>query len=110
MKFFGVNMLIIVLILSGCAENEGIAEENDANVYMNVSSSSEVPKYLRADETPTYPVGSQVIINANHMAGMEGATATIVGAYKTTAYKVTYIPKTVGDPVKHYCFWQVENV
>jgi hypothetical protein len=102
MKFFGVNMLIIVLILSGCAENEGIAEENDANVYMNVSSSSEVPKYLRADETPTYPVGSQVIINANHIAGMEGATATIVGAYKTTAYKVTYIPKTVGDPVKHY--------
>ncbi len=35
MKFFGVNMLIIVLILilSGCAENEGIAEENDASIY-----------------------------------------------------------------------------
>ncbi|WP_368976004.1 hypothetical protein NST61_05800 [Caldifermentibacillus hisashii] len=55
MKFFGVNMLIIVLILilSGCAENEGIAEENDANVYMNVSSSSEVPKYLGAAERIT---------------------------------------------------------
>ncbi|KIO63146.1 YdhK family protein [Caldibacillus thermoamylovorans] len=102
MKFFGASMLIIVLILSGCTENEGIAEENNASVYMNVSSSSEVPKYLRADETPNYPVGIQVIINANHMPEMEGATATIVGAYKTTAYKVTYIPKTVGDPVKHY--------
>jgi len=37
---------------------------------MNVLRSSEVPKYLRADETLTYPVGSQVIINANH-AGNE---------------------------------------
>jgi hypothetical protein len=69
---------------------------------MNVLRSSEVPKYLRADETLTYPVGSQVIIKANHMPGMKGATATIVGANKTTEYKVTYIPKTVGHPVKHY--------
>jgi len=100
MKLFGASMLIIVL-LSACAENEGTAEDNNANVYTNVSS-FEVHKYLRANETPAYPVGSQVIINANHMPGMKGATATIVGAYKSTAYKVTYIPKTVGDPVKHY--------
>lgn len=59
---------------------------------MNHSSSSEVPKGLKEAENPAYAVGSQAFIQADHMPGMKGAVATIVGAFDTTAYAVSYTP------------------
>lgn len=65
---------------------------------MNHSGSSEVPDGLVEAENPTYPVGSKAIIHASHMPGMNGAEATISGAYDTTVYTVTYTPTTGGEP------------
>ncbi len=69
---------------------------------MDHSSSGEVPDDLREAENPTFEVGSQAIIERGHMAGMEGAEATIVGAYDTTAYAVSYTPTTGGERVENH--------
>ncbi|MFA1822193.1 YdhK family protein [Virgibacillus oceani] len=66
---------------------------------MNMSGSGEVPEDLQEAENPTYEVGSQAIIQSDHMEGMEGAEATIVGAYDTTVYTVSYTPTTGGEEV-----------
>lgn len=69
---------------------------------MNHSSSGEVPEDLADAENPTYPVGSEAVMHANHMGGMHGAVATIDGAYNTTAYTVTYTPTTGGKKVENH--------
>lgn len=60
------------------------------------------PDDLAIANTPTYEVGSQAIIESDHMEGMQGAVATIDGAYNTTAYTVSYTPKNGGDPVENH--------
>jgi len=69
---------------------------------MNHSSSGEVPEDLAVAATPSYPVGSEAVINANHMGGMNGAVATITGAYNTTVYEVSYTPTNGGEPVENH--------
>jgi hypothetical protein len=58
-----------------------------------------VPKDLKEAKDPAFPVDSKAIIKANHMKGMNGAEATIVGAYDTTVYTVSYTPTTGGKKV-----------
>ncbi|MGC2865148.1 DUF1541 domain-containing protein [Corynebacterium glutamicum] len=48
---------------------------------------------------PTFPIGSEVILKADHMPGMSSAKATIVGAFTTTTYSVSYEPVGGGEPV-----------
>ena len=48
---------------------------------------------------PTHPIGSDVVLSADHMPGMGGAGATIAGAFDTTAYSVSYAPTNGGAPV-----------
>ncbi|MFD0770344.1 DUF1541 domain-containing protein [Bacillus sp. CGMCC 1.60114] len=69
---------------------------------MNHSSSGEIPKGLKEEKNPTYKVDSQVIVKADHMEGMNGAKATVVGAYDTTAYTVSYTPTTGGVKVTNH--------
>jgi len=69
---------------------------------MHHSSSGDVPEGLQEAEHPTYEVGSKAIISADHMEGMEGAEATIVGAYDTTAYVISYTRTDTGEEVKHH--------
>lgn len=122
-----VFILIFGIVLSACAENnetvpedntvtESDSEENkDINdaesdtaeegmnhSEMNHSSSGEVPEDLAVADNPTYPVGSQALMHAKHMPGMEGATATITGAFETTVYSVTYTPTDGGEPVENH--------
>ncbi len=66
---------------------------------MNMSGSGEVPEELQEAANPTYEVGSQAIIESDHMKGMKGAEATIAGAYDTTVYTVSYTPTTGGEKV-----------
>ena len=74
----------------------------ESNSEMNHSSTSETPEGLQEAENPTFKVGSKAIIQADHMEGMKGAEATIVGAYDTTAYMLTYTPTTGGEPVANH--------
>lgn len=69
-----------------------------------MSSTGEVPENLQVAESPTYEVGSKAIIEAEHMdmESMSGAEATIVGAFDTVAYTVTYYPTTGGEPVENH--------
>lgn len=76
--------------------------DSDAHEGMDHSSSGEVPDDLEEAENPTYEVGSQAIIEADHMEGMNGAEATIVGAYDTTAYAVSFTPTTGGEPIENH--------
>ena len=95
--------LMAVFTLSACTEkNQDEAsdmpketQEMD-HAHMNHASSSEVPEGLKIAENPTFPIGSKAIMHTDHMAGMEGATATISGAYDTTVYSVSYTPTNGG--------------
>lgn len=90
-------------------ESKEIMDEEESNSMeemdhseMNHSSSGEVPEGLAEAENPTYPVGSEATINADHMGGMNGAVATITGAFDTTVYMVSYTPTSGGEPVEDH--------
>lgn len=85
------------------AENKESMEGMDhGNMDMNDSSSGEVPEDMKVERNPTYSVGSKAIIESEHMEGMKGAVATIVGAYDTTAYAISYTPKNGGEKVVNH--------
>lgn len=112
----GTLSLLAAFTLSACnTENKANEEPMDPNdkteestnqdsshMEMDHSGSGEVPSDLPEAENPTFEVGSQAIIESDHMEGMKGAEATIAGAYDTTAYAVTYTPATGGEPVENH--------
>ncbi|KSU83865.1 Protein of unknown function [Fictibacillus enclensis] len=105
-----VSLLAVSLTLGACSNDTGdknsekheTKDKGMSHEGMNHSGSGEVPKDLKKAMDPEYEVGSQAVINADHMEGMKGAKAKIAGAYDTTAYVVTYTPTTGGTPVKHH--------
>jgi len=107
-----------LLLLSACSEDAAKSESANSDTTdshaesdkgeemdhstMKHSSSGEVPPTLKTAESPKFPVGSTAIITEGHMAGMAGAEATIVGAYDTTAYIISYEPTTGGKKVENH--------
>src|SRR5699024_5174076 len=83
----------------GIEDNDDI-EDNDKD--MDHSESGEVPDNLEEAENPTYKIGDTATITTDHMEGMEGAEATVVGAYDTTAYMVSYDPTDGGERVEDH--------
>ncbi|AMQ20525.1 YdhK family protein [Geobacillus sp. JS12] len=104
----GTTSVMAALLLSACTganDNKAPKEHTASHTGhegMNHSGSKEVPAGLKEAKQPKYPVGSQVIIHADHMPGMDGAKATVTGAFDTIVYTVTYTPTTGGDPVKNH--------
>lgn len=70
--------------------------------HMDHSSNGELPRGITVATTPKFKVGSEAIINTDHMEGMDKAVATIVGAFNTTAFTITYTPTTGGEKVKNH--------
>ncbi|MDY6054980.1 YdhK family protein [Micrococcus sp.] len=66
------------------------------------------PAGIRTAESPEYPVGTEVTLAADHMPGMDGATATVVGAFDTVTYAVTYTPTDGGPEVEDHK-WVVQE-
>jgi len=99
-------VLAAILVLAGCAKSTSNKASgnnmNHSDMNMNHSTSSGAPAGLKEAQNPAFPVGSQAVIQADHMPGMKGAQATIVGAYSTTVYAVSYTPTTGGNPVKNH--------
>ncbi|AQX55224.1 YdhK family protein [Priestia flexa] len=103
--------LATMLGLAGCAGNNDESKEMNSednqkqeqkeedHAHMNHSSSGEVPEGLQEAKSPTYELGSKATLTTDHMPGMKGAEATIVGAYDTTAYVVSYTPTNGGEKV-----------
>ncbi|ALX47666.1 YdhK family protein [Lentibacillus amyloliquefaciens] len=117
----GLLALLTTMVLAACGGNEESDPNDNTNTEteshenneegsndqpghegMNHSSSGEVLDELEDAENPTYEMGSQAIIETDHMEGMNGAEATIDGAYDTTAYTVTYTPTNGDEPVENH--------
>lgn len=94
----------LMLVLGACGndKNEGQEPKLEEMDHGSHSSSGDVPEGLKESVDSTYPVGSQAIITTGHMEGMEGAEATIVGAYDTTVYTISYTPTTGGEKVEDH--------
>lgn len=75
---------------------EEFGDNMDGKSHSDVTNSTwgEIPKGLKEAKNPKFPVGSKVIIQAEHFKGMKGVEATIVGAYETTVYSISYTPTT----------------
>ncbi|MGP4077429.1 YdhK family protein [Halobacillus sp. K22] len=113
---FALGSLIFasVLLLGACSnaeqtndspkstESASSESTHDEHAGMDHSGSGELPEGLHKAENPAYPPGSKAEINAEHMPGMNGAEATITGAYQTTAYSVSYTSSTTGDKVENH--------
>ncbi|WP_153464243.1 YdhK family protein [Halobacillus sp. SY10] len=84
------------------SSDENTEESSESHEGMGHSGSSEVPEGLKAEENPEFEEGSTAIIQEAHMSGMEGAQATIVGAYDTVAYSVSYDPTNGGERVENH--------
>ena len=89
--------------MSGMDEMEG----NDMEGMVH-DDSGEIPEGLNEAENPTYNVGETATITDGHMEGMEGAEATIVGAFDTVAYEVSYDP-TNGGPREENHKWVIHE-
>ncbi|MBM7652112.1 YdhK family protein [Neobacillus cucumis] len=109
--WIGIASLLLMFMLAACSNNSNGKSSDQSSKTdhesmdmgnMDHSGSGTVPEGLKVAENPTFKVGSQAIIKADHMEGMNGAKATIVGAYDTIAYAVTYTPTTGGEPVKNH--------
>ena len=126
--FIGIFTLVLMFMLAACSGNstDKSSEKNSKMDHENMktddkksssddksmdmgdmehmdhSGSGEVPAGLKVAENPKYKAGDQAILKSDHMKGMNGAKATIVGAYDTIVYAVTYTPTTGGEPVKNH--------
>lgn len=106
----GLVSVVTAIMLSACAADDEKSSPNEGTTHeqsmdhsnMNHSGSAEVPEGLKVAENPTFPVGSKAIIKEGHMNGMKGAEATIVGAYNTVAYTVSYTPINGGEKVENH--------
>jgi len=78
------------------ATDEGKAMEHSME---HSADGGPAPEGITEADDPTYPVGTEVKLSADHMEGMSGATATISGAYDTFTYAVNYSPVGGGAPV-----------
>ncbi|OXS54935.1 hypothetical protein B1A99_24445 [Cohnella sp. CIP 111063] len=106
-QFVMTGFVVLMIVLSGCAnqsapDNTPTSSQPANHADMDHSASGEVPKGLKEASNPTFKVGTQAIIHADHMEGMNGATAKIVGAYDTTVYAVSYTPTTGGPKVTNH--------
>ncbi|MDN4492586.1 YdhK family protein [Ureibacillus aquaedulcis] len=114
-EMFGIVLLATGLTLSACSGDNNNQEathdmakhdmeEADTMDHskMNHSSDGTIPSGLKEAASPTFPVGSKALIETDHMDGMKGAEATIVGAFDTTAYIVSYTPTNGGEPVTNH--------
>lgn len=116
----------VALVLAGCASgaddnqqtDPSATEEHQGHGGNNAESGDEemehpmdggpAPEGIAEASDPAYPVGTEVQLTADHMEGMEGATATISGAFDTYTYSVNYTPAGGGDPVTDHK-WVVQE-
>lgn len=91
------------LALSGCATpdedgaapsqaqttSDAPASSGQASGHGHAADDGQPPAGIKKAADPTYAVGEDVVLTADHMPGMKGAPATISGAFDTTAYSVS---------------------
>ncbi|MCP1388156.1 YdhK family protein [Corynebacterium sp. TA-R-1] len=105
---------VSVLSLSACSSESAdtaaptTAEEQDHQAHEahgghdHPEDGGPAPAGIEEAANPKFPVGAEVILTADHMPGMDGAPATISGAYNTYTYAVTYTPTDGGEKVVNH--------
>ena len=127
-KYLGAVLLSSTILLGACGNAEDSAKtettepattteetvdtaeettEDDASDEashgdMVHDESGEVSEGMKEAENPLYPVGSEVVIENDHMPGMKGAKGEVVGVFDTTAYEVTYDDTESGETVANH--------
>lgn len=112
----------VVLALSGCAAGDGGVGASSspapssqaphssagASGHGHAADGGPAPEGIRQAPDPRFPTGTDVILEADHMPGMMNASASIAGAFDTTAYAVDYSPTTGGPAVEDHQ-WVVQE-
>lgn len=93
---------------STTSHHEGHGSSSDSGGMEHPMDGGPAPEGIETAASPTYPVGTEVTLTADHMEGMDGANATIAGAYDTYTYAVNFTPSTGGEPVKDHK-WVVQQ-
>lgn len=93
---------------STTSQHEGHGSSPDSGGMEHPMDGGPAPEGIETAASPTYPVGTEVTLTADHMEGMDGANATIAGAYDTYTYAVDFTPSTGGEPVKDHK-WVVQQ-
>lgn len=78
------------------------ASNESGHGEMEHDESGEVPEGMKEAENPAYPVGSEVVIENDHMPGMKGAEGKVVGVFDTTVYEVSYDDTETGETVANH--------
>ncbi|MFD1020329.1 YdhK family protein [Thalassobacillus hwangdonensis] len=111
LKKYSFILVIFIFLLAACSDNsennasnensnEQQVEKNESDHSgMSHSGSGNIPEGLKEAESPKFAVGDKAIIEDSHMEGMKGAEATVVGAFDTTVYTVSYDPVNGGETV-----------
>ena len=90
------------------SQHEGHGSSSDSGGMEHPMDGGPAPEGIETAASPTYPVGTEVTLTADHMEGMDGANATIAGAYDTYTYAVDFTPSAGGEPVKDHK-WVVQQ-
>lgn len=69
-----------------------------------------IPNGLKEASNPKFKVGDKVKINAAHNDSMEGSEGTIVGAYESTVFSISYDPTTGDHPEENVKWFVMEEV
>ena len=100
--------LTTVLGLGACGTNSN-SSSNDMHDDMNAShdgmmhsGDGKIPDGLKQAKDPKFKDNAKVILSSDHMQGMDGANATVVDAFDTTVYEVSYTPTTGGKTVNNH--------
>ncbi|MGP3442453.1 MULTISPECIES: YdhK family protein [unclassified Micrococcus] len=93
---------------STTSQHEGHDSSSDSGGMEHPMDGGPAPEGIETAASPTYPVGTEVTLTADHMEGMDGANATIAGAYDTYTYAVDFTPSAGGEPVKDHK-WVVQQ-
>ncbi|MED3964105.1 YdhK family protein [Niallia taxi] len=107
-KLLSLPILSAALIMGGCSSTDDKETEDSASESHMHTGTSEIPEGLELAANPKYIEGSQVTILADHMEGMDGAEGTVLSAYDTTAYEVSYTPVDGGEKVNNHK-WVVQE-
>lgn len=110
----GATLVGAALALAACSTGSEHASQHSSAMTSghggmeHPADGGPVPAGMKRAADPAYPRGSTVVLTADHVDGMAGATATIVGAYDTYTYAVDYTPTDGADPVKDHR-WVVQE-
>lgn len=93
---------------TSAATTTATSAEHDHGSHGHAADGGPAPAGIKEAANAKYKEGDEVTLAADHMPGMDGAAATIAGAYDTYAYAIDYTPTDGGEPVRNHK-WVVQE-